>query len=99
LIVLFLTLNPTSELRRIPATAWHRLQMLAEKSAATVLVFSPFSQVGCAHLRLTANASFPLTRLHRRRDELLPALSLHVERRRIGRERRNDEEIRRSVCA
>ena len=48
LVVLLLTLNAVVELRKIPATAWHRLQMLAEKSAVTVLVFSPYAQVGCA---------------------------------------------------
>jgi hypothetical protein len=99
LVILFLTLNPTSELRRLPATAWHRLQMLAEKSAVTVLVFSPQALVGCARLRLTASGAFPLAKLHRRRAELLPGLSLQLERRRMGRERRDDDEIRRPACA
>ena len=31
LIILLLTLNPATELRRIPSTTWHRLQMLVEK--------------------------------------------------------------------
>ena len=100
LVILLLTLNPPAELRRIPATAWHRLQMLAEKSAVTVLVFSSQAQVGCARLRLAVGGAFPLTKLHRCRSELLPSLQLQVERRRIQRERRReDEELRRSVCA
>jgi hypothetical protein len=98
LIVLLLMLNPSSELKRIPSTAWHRLQMLVEKSAAALLVFTPFPQVGCARLRLSVGGDFPLGKLHRCRSELLPALRLNVERRRIER-RCPDEEIRRSVCA
>ena len=100
LVILLLTLNPLGELRRIPATAWHRLQMLAEKSAVTVLIFSPHAQVGCARLRLSVSGAFPLTKLHRCRTELLGSLSLHVERRRMGRERRDeDEDLRRPACA
>ena len=100
LVVVLLTLNPVSELRRIPATAWHRLQMLAEKSAVTVFVFSPYAQVGCAKLRVSVHGAFPLAKLHRCREQLLPALQIQVERRRVSRERRwEDEEICRPACA
>ena len=98
LIVFLLTLNPASELKRIPSTAWHRLQMLVEKSAATLLVFTPFPQVGCAQVRLSVQGDFPFTQLHRRRAELVPKLNLHVERRRIER-RNNSEALRRVACA
>lgn len=97
LVILLLTLNPASELRRIPSTAWHRLQMLVEKSSATLLVFTPSPHVGCARLRLSAGGDFPVRKLHRCRSELLPALHLNVERRRI--ERRSDEDLRRPLCA
>jgi len=100
LVVVLLSLNPISELKRIPANVWHRLQMLAEKSAVTVLVFTPYAQVGCARLRISVGGAFPLARLHHNRAKLLPDLNLHVERRRIGRERRwEDEELRRPACA
>ncbi len=98
LIIFLLTLNPASELKRIPSTAWHRLQMLVEKSAATLLIFTPFAQVGCARLRLSVGGDFPLTQLHRRRADLVPTLNLNVERRRIER-RMGDEELRRPACA
>lgn len=98
LVILLLTLTPAAELRRIPATAWHRLQMLAEKSGVSVLVFSPHDQVGCARLRIAVGGAFPLEKLHHRRTELLSALTLRVERRRI--ERRYDhDELRRAACA
>ena len=99
LVILLLTLNPPSELRRIPATAWHRLQMLAEKSAVTLLAFTPGAQIGCARLRLSVGGAFPLDRLHICREELLPALTVQVERRRMGAGRRMDEELRRASCA
>jgi hypothetical protein len=98
LIILLLTLNPATELKRVPSTAWHRLQMLVEKSASTLLVFTPFAQVGCARLRLSVGGDFPLTKVHRRRSDLIPSLRLNVERRRIER-RCDDEPLRRSVCA
>jgi hypothetical protein len=99
LVILLLALNPSGELRRIPATAWHRLQMLAEKSAVTLLVFTPEAQIVCARLRLSVGGAFPLDKLHVRRDELLPALAVRVERRRLGAGRRLDEELRRTSCA
>jgi hypothetical protein len=98
LVILLLMVNPATELRRIPGTAWHRLQMLVEKSAATLLVFTPFPQVGCARLRLSVGGDFPLRKLHRSRSQLLPTLRVQIERRRIER-RCHDEELRRPVCA
>lgn len=43
LVVMLLTLNAAPELRRLPANAWHRLQMLCEKSAVTLLAFTPLA--------------------------------------------------------
>lgn len=97
LVILLMTLNPPGELRRIPATAWHRLQMLAEKSGVALLVFTPRAQIGCAKLRLSAGGAFPLARLHVMREELTAGLEVQVERRRVG--RRDDEALRDVVCA
>jgi hypothetical protein len=98
LIVVLLTLNGAAELRRIPATAWQRLQLLAEKSGVTLLAFTPRAQIGCARLRVSVSGSFPLTQLQTVRDELVAGLSMQVERRRtIGRD--DDDELRRAVCA
>lgn len=100
LVMMLLTLNTAAELRRLPANAWHRLQMLAEKSAVTLIAFTPAAQIGCARLRLSVGGAFPLDRLHICRDELIPELKVHVERRRImDKERRPDEELRRAFCA
>jgi hypothetical protein len=100
LTLVLLNLNPPGELRRIPATVWHRLQMLAEKSSTTVMIFSPHAQVGCARLRLSVGGAFPLTKLHRCRTELLSSFTLEVERRRFAREERlENENLRRPLCA
>jgi hypothetical protein len=98
LVVLLLALNPEGECRRLPATAWHRLQMLAEKAAVALVVFTARGQVGCARLRLSAGGAFPLEKLHALRGELWPALEVRLERRRRGR-KGGDEELRRAVCA
>jgi hypothetical protein len=97
LVIALLTLNPAGELRRIPPTAWQRLQLLAEKSGVTLLAFMPQAQIGCARLRISVSGAFPLARLHIARDELTAGLALRVERRRL--ERRVDEDVRRAVCS
>ena len=94
-VLVLLGLNPPSELRRLSSSVWHRLQMLAEKSAAAVMVFTSFPQIGSARLRLSAQTDFPLAKLHVPRPGLTSLLALQVERRR--RERNGDE--RRAVCA
>jgi len=73
--------------------------MLCEKSAVTLLAFTPYAQIGCARLRLSVGGAFPLDKLHVGRNELLPALAIRVERRRLAREGRLDEELRRTSCA
>jgi hypothetical protein len=97
LIIVLLTLHPLSELRRIPNSAWHRLQMLVEKSSSVLMVFTAFPQIGNARLRLSVGSDFPMRGLHRCRTDLITGLQLRVERRRI--ERRDDHAVRRSVCA
>lgn len=98
-VILLMSLVPAKEQARIPASAWHRLQMLAEKSSATVLIFSSQAQVGCARLRVVVDGAFPLSRFHASREELLPSLVLRQARRRVGMERRDDEALRRAACA
>jgi len=99
LVIILLSTNSPGELRKIPAPSWHRLQLLAEKSAVTVLAFTPQAQVGCARLRISVDGDFPLKKLHLARTNLLPSLHLHVARRRLGQERSTDEAIRRAACA
>lgn len=84
LAIMLLTLNPASELRRIQANIWHRLQMLAEKSGTAFLVFTPSAQIGNARMRLSVSGHFPLGAIESTRNELEPRLALSVERRRYS---------------
>ncbi len=84
LTILFLTLNPPSEMRRIHANTWHRLQMLAEKAGTALLAFTSSAQIGNARLRLTISGHFPLGSVEVSRARLEPQLSLAVERRRMS---------------
>jgi len=97
LVVMLLSLNSASELRRISATAWHRLNVMAEKSGVALLVFTPQAQIGCARLRVLVGGAFPLERLHLLRSELIADVEVKVQRRRVG--RRHDEELRDVACA
>ena len=104
LVLVFFSLNDPRELRRIPATAWHRLQLLAEKSSVTALIFSPQPQVGCARLRLSLQSSLPLSRLHADREDLFSFLSVGIDRQRRSPmtptvPSSDHEEICRAVCA
>ncbi len=84
LVILFLTLNSPSELRRIHANTWHRLQMLVEKSGTSLLAFTPSAQIGNARLRLNVSGHFPLGAIEISQAKLEPRLSLSVQRRRIS---------------
>jgi hypothetical protein len=96
LAILLLTINPMAELRRIHANAWHRLQMLAEKSGMMLFAFTPFGHIGCARARLSISGHFPLGALELSHTRLASGLSMEVQRRRqtIG-----DSDVRRAACA
>jgi hypothetical protein len=95
-VILLLGLNPPSELRRLPSSTWHRLNMLAEKSATALMAFTAFPLIGCARLRLSVQSDLSLGKLHVPRSGLVSRLALRVERRR---ERHADEEVRGAICA
>jgi hypothetical protein len=95
-VILLLGLNPPSELRRLPSSTWHRLNMLAEKSAAALMAFTASPLIGCARLRLSVQADLSWGKLHVPRSGLVSQLALRVERRR---ERHADEEVRGVICA
>jgi hypothetical protein len=41
LVMLDLKLNPESQLRKIPAATWYRLQRLIEKTSTVFVIFTP----------------------------------------------------------
>ena len=83
LTILFLTLNPVAELRRIHANTWHRLQMLVEKAGTALFAFTPSGQIGNARVRLSISSHFSLGAVEISRSKLDPGLLVAVERRRI----------------
>lgn len=102
LAVLLFLLNPPQELKKIPAQAWHRLQLLTEKSAVTFLVFTPFPQIGSARLRVTVESSLSLSDLDLNQQTLLSHLQLQPTRRRISpaaEQEHPPHELRRASCA
>ncbi|HEY8965848.1 MAG TPA: hypothetical protein VIM58_05360 [Candidatus Methylacidiphilales bacterium] len=84
LAILLLSLASPSELRRIHANVWHRLQVLSEQSAVPLLAFTPTPIVGNAKLRLNVHGQFPLRSVTRSRSALLPSMRLTVQKRRLN---------------
>ena len=70
--------------RRIPAQAWHRLRMLAEKSGALCCVFTAFQTVPCARSRLLMKQPHGLDAMDRPRTELASQLRGTIVRRGMG---------------
>jgi hypothetical protein len=74
LIVLDLKLNPENQLRKIPATNWHRLQRLAENANAVCVTLTPRPLVAAAQTRVVLQSDFSLDDLQRDAAELLREL-------------------------
>ncbi len=83
-VLLDLVLCPPVSLRKIPAQAWHRLRMLAEKSGALCCVFTAFQTVPCVRSRLMMNLPHGLESMDRPRAELTAQLRGDVARRGMG---------------
>ena len=56
LVLLDLKLNQAAQLRKIPATVWHRLQRLIEKTATVCVIFTPHALVSAPRQRLVLPA-------------------------------------------
>lgn len=73
-LLIDLRMVPERQLFGLPSSLWHRLRMLAEKTQASVGVFTPFKTVGCAAMRWSVNSLFDLESLHTLRSDLLHEL-------------------------
>jgi hypothetical protein len=71
LVVLDLKLNPLNQLRKIPASTWHRYGRLLEQSHATVLVIAPIELVTRAACRVRLHGGLGLEALSQSPTELL----------------------------
>ena len=84
LVMLDLQAAPPAQLRRIPANTWHRLQRLAEQTAAAVVVLTPQPMVEAAHVRITGTGEWTLTAQRRWRHELIASVAWRVFLRRTA---------------
>lgn len=65
LILLDLKLNPESQLRKIPATVWYRLQRLVESASTACVAVTPRPLIAPAQTRITMRSDFSLHDLER----------------------------------
>lgn len=79
-VLLDLQLCPARSVRQIPAQAWHRLRLLAEKSGVALCAFTSFQTVPCARSRLVLEQQHPLDSLDMPRAVLLAALEGNATR-------------------
>ncbi len=79
-VLLDLQLCPAREVREVPAQAWHRLRLLAEKSGTALCTFTAFQTVPCARSRLMLEQPHDLEAMETKREALLAALQGRVVR-------------------
>ncbi|MDX2080085.1 MAG: hypothetical protein SFU53_04815 [Terrimicrobiaceae bacterium] len=72
LLVLDLHGTPAHELRRIPASTWHRFQRLLEENPITLALCTPRPCIAAARLRIATSGSWSL------RDLIQPRAELHA---------------------
>ncbi|MEM9081354.1 MAG: hypothetical protein AAGC74_11755, partial [Verrucomicrobiota bacterium] len=89
LILLDLLLNPLPEFQRLPASTWHRLRALTEKTGTTLLAFTPSPKIiPNTRLRLTLTSSLTLDDLDHSRPQLLQT---HIPKIKITRDQRHHQ--------
>nr|MBA3544307.1 hypothetical protein [Chthoniobacterales bacterium] len=80
LVILDLVLNPVTELRRIPANNWYRLQRLVEPAPTAFLVLTPRSMISSAQWKLTLENRWTLPQLEWAAPDLQGRLQIRVQR-------------------
>lgn len=81
LIALDLAGVPAAQLRKIPASTWHRFQRVVEESRVTMVVLSLRPMVEGARVRIEAEGRLGLVAMKARRSELSSRMSANVRRR------------------
>jgi len=85
LVALDLAANSAAQLRKIPATAWYRLQRLVEPASTVAVVLTPWTMVAPARARVVLRSRLSLADLEREPEELAAELKPEVlELRRAG---------------
>jgi hypothetical protein len=84
IILLDLQAAPAKDLRRIPASTWHRFQRLAEQTTAAFVVLTPQPMVEAAQVRIVPDGKWTLAAQRRWRHELIAAWPARVFRRHVA---------------
>lgn len=80
LVILDLQAHEPGAVQHVPASSWHRLRVLAEKSGVALCAFTPCKTVPCARARLMLEQRFTLDALERPREELVEGIHARVVR-------------------
>jgi hypothetical protein len=78
LIVLDLQMLPLEQLRRIPASTWHRFQRILEPIATALIVLTPQPVVEGAATRMAIHTRFTLNEMHLPREVLWKHLDVQI---------------------
>ncbi|MGC1480202.1 MAG: hypothetical protein WA771_06840 [Chthoniobacterales bacterium] len=74
---------PERELRKIPASSWHRFQRVAERTETVFVVVTPRPMVEGARLRLIAESRWGLDAMHVPRLELVTRMTVRIVRKSV----------------
>ncbi len=80
LVILDLVLNPVTELQKIPASNWYRLQRLVEPAPTAFLVFTPRSMISSAQWKLSLENCWTLPQLDGEAAHLQRELKVRLQR-------------------
>jgi hypothetical protein len=78
LVLLDLQSAPLRQIRRIHASAWHRLQRLVEQTTSALVVLTPQPMVEGARVRIAMHAHGTLSAQRRWRQDLVAEMSARV---------------------
>jgi recA bacterial DNA recombination protein len=85
LVMIDLVLNPAKEVRKIPQTSWYRLQRLVEPTCTAFLVFTRWSVVSSAQLKIVLENQWTLQNLEKATSQIgIQVRRSHVAQAAIG---------------
>ena len=80
LILLDLQMQATKAVQGLPASIWHRLRLLTEKSGCCLCALTPTRSVTCARSRVVLEPRFTLDDQHQERQIVANRLHLRLDR-------------------
>jgi hypothetical protein len=84
MVLLDLAANPAAQLRKIPLSAWYRLQRILEQNATAMLLFTPSPMAACAQAKLTLSSRFSLEALAGNEEEMWHGLKVELRLPQLG---------------